>query len=118
MAKNQTVIVKKVKAYPFAATVDLKGVKKPVGVIKLAPVGLWASLGASVVQVGMIYTVEFELPVLNLMVTCPAKVMRTMDRVSEVDKKVERLAEFQFIKPAQETLEKIHRFLKAINQAD
>ena len=114
------VVVKKIRAYPFAATIDYKGVKKPVQVMKLAKTGAWVSLGSVVVQVGMTYTLDFELPVLHGTVSAPARVLRTMDRVKEGDagKVVERLAELQFAKPSLDTLEKVSKFLAAINQQD
>lgn len=112
------VVVKKVRAYPFAANVEYKGIKKPVQILKLALVGCWANLGKTVVQVGTVYNVDFELPVLRDTVQAQAKVLRTTDRVMEVQNQgaVERLAEFQFIKLTVENKEKINRFLAAINQ--
>jgi hypothetical protein len=112
--------IKKVRAYPFAATIDFKGIKKPVQIMKLAAVGAWTDLGTTVVQVGVTYNLDFEFPVSHEQVSTPARVMRTMDRVQEKDggKAVERLAEFQFVKPSAETLEKVRKFLATINQHD
>lgn len=113
-------VVKKVRAYPIAATMEFKSIKKQIQIMKLATVGAWTSLGNTVVQVGVVYNLDFELPVSHDQVITPAKALRTMDRVHERDgaKAIERLAEFQFIKPTADTLEKIRRFLAAINQPD
>jgi hypothetical protein len=116
--KKEKIIIKKVKAYPIPAIADIKGIKKPVDILKVAPVGVWANLGTTLVQVGLTYTLDFELPVLKEHITCTAKCLRTMDRVHEAPggaKTVERLAEFQYLKPPSEMLEKIQKFLAAIN---
>lgn len=117
MSKTPKVVVKKIKAYPIQGTVDVKGAKKPIEVMKLATIGLWASVGPAVVQVGQVYNVEFILPSTDLTILAPAKVLRTMDRAHPPpSKKIERLVEFQFVKPTQEIQDRIRLFLVAINQ--
>lgn len=61
--------VKKVKAYPIAATLKSAGGAFPAQVVKLTPQGFLAEITASNLQPGEHFEVTFELPVVHQVVT-------------------------------------------------
>ena len=116
--KPQPVIKKKVKPYPFAATLEVNGAKKVVEVMFLSPNGFIARLkNPAIVQVGEYYQTVFELPVSHSFVNTQVRVMKTYDRSTDAKTLViDRMAEVHF-----ETLSEDHRknilsFLSAIGQ--
>lgn len=109
--------IKKVKPYPFPATIDRAGVKSPVEVMMLTERGFIARLTTAIFKVGDSCTCEFEIPVLKTHVLSPLRVIKTYDRAADgKTTKVERLAEFHFDKPTADLTKAIHHFMSQIGQ--
>ncbi len=117
-SKPQGVVRKKlVKAYPFAATLDQAGVKKPIEVIYVSELGVIANVRNLILRVGSFYMLQFELPVLGHFVLTEGRVLKTYDKAHDgKGHAVDRLAEFHFTKLTEEHRERIKLFVKAIRK--
>lgn len=74
--------VKKVAPYPIDVLMTIGGQQGRGHILKLALVGVLVDLRQSVVHVGQQLTVAFTLPVMNISVTVPAKVVKTYDKLA------------------------------------
>lgn len=116
-AKEAPVIVKKVKAYPFDALVEVGGQKKQVAVLFLNRDGLIARVDKVLVHVGEYHKLEFVLPVVGNGIMCESRVMKTYDKALDPKGlKVERMAEFRFGKLTEDHRNYISTFLSSIGQ--
>jgi hypothetical protein len=113
-----SVVRKKVKPYPFDATVEQAAMKKPVEVIMVNAHGCIVRLKSGVMlSVGEHLNVIFELPVLHEFVNSPVRVMRTYDRSVDPKKNlIERLAELQFERLTEDHRRRILSFTMTIGQ--
>lgn len=109
--------VKKVRPYPFPATIELGTVKKNVDIVFVGQTGFIATLGSQFVNVGDHFQVVFELPVLKQFVNTPVRCLKTYDKTVDIKAhKVERMAEFHFLKLIDEHRARIVKFMSAIGQ--
>lgn len=117
-SKPQQVVVKKVKAYPIEAALDLNGVKRPIDVVYLSPSGFLARLKTpAMVTVGEYYHTVFELPVAHTYVNAQVRVIKTYDRSTDLKTRtVERMAELHFETLSEDHKKNILSFLSAIGQ--
>ena len=116
--KDEKIIVKKVKPYPFTAQFAKDGQAFAGRVMKLVTHGFMVDLGTTVIKVGDVYQVQFLLPTSRAPVMSLVKVIKTYDRYQnpESPTKAMRLAEFHFITPGEDLKKIIKDFLKAIKQ--
>lgn len=111
---EEIVIVKKVRAYPIPATVEVGANKKSISIVKLVMVGFWAEMGKTVLLAGKVYKVEFELPASHHIISADMKVMKTMDKVAPGG--VQRLAELQFVDLSELYKDHIRDFIRDTKQ--
>ena len=117
MNNEAKVVRKKVRPYPFMATLDPAGVKKPIEVLLVDKIGLMAKVNAQILHVGTYYQIEFELPALRQSVLAQVRVLKTYDKaINPKEHVVERIAEFHFSKLSDEHKSHIVAFMKAIGQ--
>ena len=111
------VIRKKVKPYPFGATLDPAGLKKPIEVLLVDKVGLMAKVNTQILHVGTYHQIQFELPAMRQSVQAQVRVLKTYDKaINPKEHVVERIAEFHFSKLSDEHKSYILAFMKAIGQ--
>jgi hypothetical protein len=116
-AASPKVITKKVSPYPFEASLDQGGVKKPIEIIFLTAAGFLSRADKLLVHVGEHYQVFFELPVLKQSILTAVRVLKTYDKaVDPRALKVERMIEFHFEKLGDEHKSHIFAFIAAIGQ--
>ncbi len=112
-------IVKKVKAYPFDASVEGLGKKLDIQVKKITQTGIIAAVGPILFVVGEEFHILLELPTLRKRVSSNAKVVKTFDQfVADhgASGHVERLVEFQFIGLSADHRANIQNFTSLIKQ--
>lgn len=114
--RQQPVIKKKIRPYPFEGTLEVNAVKKPIEVLNLTKIGAIVRLSAKhIAQVGQYYTLTFELPVSHEFVTTPVRVLKTYDKALDPkEHKVERWVELHFQNLTDEHRSRIVAFIKAI----
>lgn len=107
-----------VRAYPFAASLELNGIAKPAEVVFVGPTGLIAKLEKQFVQVGEYYQIQFKLPgISHHLITTQVRVLKTYDKATAAkDHHVDRLAEFHFEKLNDDDKKFIFSFITAIGQ--
>ena len=110
--------IKKVKPYPFDATIDQAGQKKVMEVLFISQTGLIARLNKVFVKPGEHYPIQFEFPVIGHSIFTTVQVLKTYDKALSIkDLTVERMAEFHFDKLNDDHKEYLFSFLTAIGQA-
>lgn len=115
--KKQAVKVKKVRPYPFAASLEQNNIKKPVEIIYVSVAGAIAQLKSQIVSVGEYYQLTFQIPVVGEFIVTQVRVLKTYDKsIDPKELKVERLAEFHFQSLTKEHRSRIVAFLAAIGQ--
>ena len=111
------VVKKKVKPYPFAATLELNAIKTPVEVVFVSLKGSIVRLAKQIVHVGEFYQMTFEIPVSHELISTQVRVLKTYDKVLDIkEKSVERLAELHFQDLTNEHRTRINAFTAAIGQ--
>jgi hypothetical protein len=114
---SQSAVTKKVKPYPFEASLEGEGAKHSVDVVMLTSLGMIARIRQHVLYVGRVYQCVFELPALGRFVNAQVKVMKTYDRAMDVKvKTIDRMAEFHFLNLSGEHKNLIQAFTQAIGQ--
>src|SRR5688572_14069754 len=83
--KEESVVVKKIKPYPFAAQFTKEAQSFPGQIIKLVLHGFMVELGSMVVKVGDQYQVQFTLPSESQMTVVSVKVIKTYDRYQSTE---------------------------------
>lgn len=116
--RQQPIVKKKVKPFPFDGTLEHNAQKKPVEVLSLTKIGCIVRLrGNLIVQVGSFHNIYFEIPVSHEMVNTPVRVLKTYDKALDPKElKVERWAELHFQNLTSEHRSRIVAFLAAIGQ--
>ncbi len=111
------VVKKKVKPYPFNATIELNAVKTLVEVVFVSQNGAIIRLANQIVHVGKFYQVTFEIPVSREIISTQVRVLKTYDKLLDIrNKSVERLAELQFHDLTNQHRSRINAFTAAIGQ--
>jgi hypothetical protein len=109
--------VKKVKPYPFDASLAQNGTQKPVEVLFLNKDGMIVRLNKVFVHPGEHHQIQFELPVSGGNVFSQVRVMKTYDKAMDAKvKQVERMAELRFENLTDDQKAYIFSFLSAIGQ--
>jgi hypothetical protein len=115
--KQETVVVKKVRPYPFPGELMMGAQKSPVEVIYVGQIGLIAKLSNQILHVGAYHQIVFDLPVSRERFDVKVRVLKTYDKSTDPKQvKVERMAEFHFQGLTQEQQKSIVAFLTAIGQ--
>ena len=111
------VVKKKVPPYPIEAILELNGLKKPVEIIYLSPMGCIVRLKNQMVSVGEYYQIFFEFPVSKEFLNTQVRVLKTYDKaIDPKEKKVERLSELHFQALSNQHKSRIVAFMTAIGQ--
>jgi hypothetical protein len=112
--------VKKIKPYPIETEISKEGqagLKRLILMVNLT--GFIAKVEKDFYRVGEYYNCTFVVPVYNIKVTEPIRVMKTYDTMEQnpqgaLDKIY--MCEFHFVNPNQDTRKYIHNFMKSIGQ--
>jgi hypothetical protein len=111
------IVKKKVKPYPFDATLEVNAQKMSVEVIFVNDKGVIVRLKNQIVHVGTYYQIAFEIPVSREFVNTQVRVLKTYDKTLDIkEKTVERLAELHFQELTKEHRARIRAFTAAIGQ--
>jgi hypothetical protein len=112
-------VKKKVKPYPFDATLEVNAQKMSVEVIFVNDKGVIVRLKNQIVHVGSYYQIVFELPVSREIVSTQVRILKTYDKTLDIkEKTVERLAEMHFQDLTKEHRTRIKAFTAAIGQLE
>lgn len=117
MPDQPNIVKKKVRPYPFPATLEHNALKKEVEIVFLSVKGAIVRLRSQLVSVGEYYQITFEIPAMRDFVSTQVRVLKTYDKALDIkEKTVERLAELHFQDLTAEHRSRINAFTAAIGQ--
>jgi hypothetical protein len=110
--KSSEVVVKKVKAYPIAASLKTEASALPAQIMKLTSQGLLAEVGANALKPGEKLECSFEIPVIHRAMTQSVVIVKMYSRTGG------SLIELHFLKLSAHDQKSIANFLHAIRQVE
>lgn len=118
---DRPIAVKKIKPYPFDATISKEGSATPVlvHILKITPVGFIAKVTKDMFIVANTHQAEFKLPSSSEKLVEPVKVIKTYDSMEKQESGLGKvyMAEFHFTQFKAHTKGMILAFMKNIGQS-
>jgi hypothetical protein len=115
--QSGSIVKKKVRPYPFEATLELNALKMPVEIIFVSEKGSIVKLANHIVHVGQFYQMTFKIPVNHDIINVQVRILKTYDKVIDIkENSVERLAELHFQDLTKRDRSRINAFTTAIGQ--